>query len=100
MPTNDRANARLWERQLATIEVSLVLNADDQKVDNSATITDFSPGGVGVLTTLALVPGDEVKIVAKGDIRRAVPARVVWVEEAEPSNLIYAGLEFLFNAEK
>ena len=99
MQTNDRANTRLWERKLATIQVGLVLNADDHKVDNSATVTDFSPGGMSVLTTLALVPGEQVRIVAKGEFRRAVPARVAWVTEADPSHLNYAGLEFLFDVE-
>ena len=54
---------------------------------------------MGVLTTLALAPGERVKIVAKGEFRNAILTRVVWVAEAEPSHLNYAGLEFLLSVE-
>ena len=99
MQTNNRTNPRRWERQPATIPINLVLNTEDHKVDNSATVTNFSLGGMGVLTTLALVPGERVKIVAKGEFRKAILTRVVWVAEAEPSHLNYAGLEFLLSVE-
>jgi c-di-GMP-binding flagellar brake protein YcgR len=95
MQTNTPANLRRWERQPATIPINLVLKAEDFKVDNSATIIDFSLRGVGVLTTLALVPGERVRIVAKGEFRDAIPARVVWVREDGSNHLTFAGLEFL-----
>jgi hypothetical protein len=99
MQTNNRANLRRWERQPATIPINLVLNAEDHKVDSSATVTDFSLGGMGILTTLALFPGERVKIIAKGEFRRTILTRVVWVAEAEPGHLNYAGLEFLLSTE-
>jgi hypothetical protein len=74
-----------------------VLNAERLGVDNSATVIDFSVGGMGVLTTLALIPGERVKIVAKGEFSQSVFTRVVWVAEAEPGHLNYAGLEFLLS---
>ena len=96
MQTNIPANLRRWERQPATIPINLVLKAEDLKVDNSATIIDFSLRGVGILTTLALVPGERVRIVAKGEIPDAIPTRVVWVreDEDESSHWTFAGLEF------
>ena len=99
MQTNNGPNLRRWERQPATIPINLVLNAEDHKVDNSATVIDFSLGGMGVLTTLPLVPGERVKIVAKGEFRQAILTRVVWVAEVEPSRLNHAGLEFLLDME-
>jgi hypothetical protein len=95
MQTNTPADLRRWERQPTTIQISLVLKAEDDKVDNSASVIDFSLCGVGVLTTLALVPGERIRIVAKGEFPHAIPTRVVWVREAESSHWNYAGLEFL-----
>ena len=95
MQTNTPANRRRWERQPATIPISLVLKAENLKVDNSATILDFSLRGVGVLTTLALFPGERVRIVAKGEFPDDIPTRVVWVREDESNHLSVAGLEFL-----
>jgi hypothetical protein len=97
MQTNNGPNLRRWERQPATIPINLVLNAERHGVDNSATVTDFSVGGLGVLTTLALVPGESVKIVAKGEFSQSIFTRVVWVAEAEPGHWNYAGLEFLLS---
>ena len=99
MQTNNRADLRRWERQPTTIPISLVLKAEDHKTDNSATIIDFSRCGVGILTTLALVPGERVRIVAKGEFRQAIPTRVVWVREAGSSHMNHAGLEFLLSVE-
>ena len=95
MEANTSANLRRWERQPATIPISLVLRSEDLKVDNSATILDFSFRGVGVLTTLALVPGERVRIVAKGESPDDIPTRVVWVREDVSNHLSVAGLEFL-----
>ena len=95
MQANIPADHRRWNRQPATIPISLALDTDNLTVDNSATIIDFSLRGVGVFTTLALVPGDCVKIFAKGEVPDAIPARVVWVREDESSLWTVVGLEFL-----
>ncbi|MGD0223130.1 MAG: PilZ domain-containing protein [Terriglobia bacterium] len=95
MEANTRANLRRWERQPATIPISLVLRGEDLKVDNSATILDFSFRGVGVLTTLALFPGERVSIIAKGESSDDIRTRVVWVRQDVSNRLSVAGLEFL-----
>jgi len=96
MEANSSANRRRWERQPATISISLVLKAQNFKVDNSATILDFSLRGVGVLTKLALFPGERVRIVAnKGESPDDIPTRVVWVRQDVSNHLSVAGLEFL-----
>ena len=95
MQANIPADHRRWNRQPATIPISLALDTDNLTVDNSATIIVFSLRGVGVLTTLALVPGDFVRIFAKGEVPDAIAARVVWVGEDESSLWSVAGLEFL-----
>ena len=95
MQTSTPANRRRWERQPATIPIKLVLKAENLKVDNSATILDFSLRGMGVLTTLALFPGERVRIVAKGEFPDDIPTRVVWVREDESNHWTLAGLEFL-----
>jgi c-di-GMP-binding flagellar brake protein YcgR len=95
METNTPANHRRWERQPATIPINIVLKAENLTVDNSATILDFSLRGVGVLTSLALFPGERVRIVAKGESPDDIPARVVWVREDQSNHFSVAGLEFL-----
>jgi hypothetical protein len=95
MEANTSANLRQWERQPATIPISLVLKSEDLKVDNSATILDFSLHGMGVLTTLALFPGERVRIIAKGESPDDIPTRVVWIREDVSNHLSVAGLEFL-----
>jgi hypothetical protein len=95
MQTNAPEDFRRWERQPATIPINLVLKAENLKVDNSATILDFSLRGVGVLTTLALFPGERVRILAKGESADDIPTRVVWVREDVSNQLSVAGLEFL-----
>ena len=95
MQTNTPADLRRWGRQPATVPVSLVLKAENLKVDNSATVIDFSFRGVGVLTTLALFPGERVRIIAKGEFPDDIPARVVWLREDVSNHLSVAGLEFL-----
>ena len=95
MQTNNPADRRRWERQSATIPITIAKDTEELKVDNAATIIDFSLRGVGVVTTLALVPGDYVNVFAKGEIPDAIPTYVVWVLQDESSPAIIAGLEFL-----
>jgi hypothetical protein len=95
MQENTHANPRRWERQLTIIPIGLVLKTENLMVDNSATIIDFSLRGAGVLTKLALVPGEQVRIVAKGEVQDAIPTRVVWVRDDGPQHWTLAGLEFL-----
>lgn len=95
MQMNNPTDHRRWERQPATISISLAKDPENLAVDNSATIIDFSLRGVGVVTTLALVPGDYVDIFSKGGIPDSIPTRVVWVREDQPSPSIIAGLAFL-----
>ena len=99
MAVSSTATHRRWERQTATIPINLELKAEDLKVDNSATIVEFSMRGVGVLTSLALVPGERVRIVAKGEFPDAIPTRVAWVRQDESNHWTFAGLEFLEMAE-
>ena len=95
MQTNNPVNNRRWEREPAAIPISLVLKAENFKSDTLATTIDVSLSGVGVRTTLALVPGEWVGIVAKGDFPHAIPTRVAWAREDESSHWTIAGLDFL-----
>ena len=95
MQTNSPLDLRRWERELVAIPVSLVLKADKLKSDTFTATIDVSLSGVGVRTTLALVPRQGVAIVIKGQFSQTIPARVVWVREDESSNSKIAGLKFL-----
>jgi hypothetical protein len=95
MSTNIPSIPRRSERRPATIPISLVLEAEKFKADNSAITTDISTDGVGVRTTLGLVPGEWVGFVKKGEFPHAIPSRVVWAREDEYSGWMFAGLEFL-----
>ena len=77
------------------IPIRLVLETENFKADNSAITTDISTDGVGVRTTLALVPGEWVGYIAKGKFPYAIPSRVVWAREDAYSHWTFAGLEFL-----
>src|ERR1017187_8421313 len=81
MQENTSHTPRRWQRQPSNIPISLVSEADPFKLDDSATAVDISPLGASVLTKLALVPGEWVKVVGKGEISQAVAAHVVWVRE-------------------
>jgi hypothetical protein len=97
MQTNATVLSRRWERQPATISISLVLKTENLTADDAAGVIDFSLRGVGVLTSLELVPGERVRIIANGEFPDAISARVAWVREDadEPSHWRFAGLEFL-----
>jgi hypothetical protein len=99
MPPDNPAKQRRWEREPAAIPISLVLEADHFKRDDSATAVDISLRGVGVRTSLALVPGEWVGVVVKEGFPHAIPTRVVWVREEAPAAWTFAGLEFLVASE-
>ena len=46
MHSDTPASLRRWERQPATIPISVVLKTEDFSVDNSATVIDFSLWGL------------------------------------------------------
>jgi hypothetical protein len=71
------------------------LKADKLKSDTFTATIDVSLSGVGVRTTLALVPRQGVAIVIKGQFSQTIPARVIWVREDASSNSTIAGLKFL-----
>lgn len=97
MQTHTSVPPRRWERQPATIPISLLLKAEDLTEDDAAGVLDFSLRGVGVLTSLILVPGERVRIIANGDYPDVIPTRVAWVreDEDESSHWRFAGLEYL-----
>ena len=95
MQTNTSVPPRGWERQPATIPISLVLKADHFKADNSAITIDISLHGAKVRTKLLLVSGERVGVVLNEEFSDAIPSRVSWLREFESSHWTLAGLEFL-----
>ena len=95
MQENTSHTPRRWEREPAKISIKLVLKAESFKADNSAITVDVSLRGMKVQTNLALVPGEWVGVVPKGEFPHAIPTRVVWAREDELSHWTFAGLEFL-----
>jgi hypothetical protein len=94
MQENTSHTPRRWERQPATVPISLMLEADPSKADNSAITVDISVRGASVRTKLALVLGEWVKVVGTGQYPRPIPALVAWVRKDESSLLTLAGLDF------
>jgi len=94
MPKIKTADLRKWEREPTAIPVGLVHKADKHKPDTSSTTTDVSSTGMGIRTTLSLVPKQEVTIVIKGQFSRSIQARVIWVKEDKSSNSFIAGLKY------
>ncbi len=97
MQMDEPANPRRWDRQPASIPISLVLKPEEFKSDDSAVTLDISLRGARVRTKLTLVPGEWVGVVAKGEFPHAIPTRVVWVREDESTHWTLAGLEFINN---
>jgi hypothetical protein len=95
MQENTSQLPRRWERQRSKIPISLALDSDYLKADNSAIAIDISQRGAGIQTKLALVPGEWLKVAATGEISHTVAAQVVWTREDASSHSTYAGLEFL-----
>jgi hypothetical protein len=93
MKENTCHTPRRWQRLPSKIPISLMLEYDPLKADNSALAVDISPRGASVQTKLALAPGEWVKVVAKEDCTQAIAALVVWVREDESNHSTSAGLE-------
>ena len=93
MQENASHTPRRCERQPASIPISLVLETNPFKADDSAFTVDISPRGASVRTNLTLSPGDWVKVVAKEDYTQALAALVIWVRKDESSHSTFAGLE-------
>ncbi len=66
MQTDTPTKVRRFERKPKTVPISLVLNGA-HKSDSDAFTLDISPRGASVRTKLALVPGELVGIVPKGE---------------------------------
>jgi len=86
---------RQSQRIPATISIRLVVESEDFKVEHEASTIDLSLRGVKVQTPFALLPGETVGIITRGDSRHAISARVVWVQRVGTSLWSFAGLEFL-----
>lgn len=80
-------------RVSATIPISLLPERENSKAGHNAYTVDLSRQGVRVRSTFVLSPGEIVGIIPDGDTGKAIPSRVVWVEQGYRSFL--AGLEFL-----
>jgi hypothetical protein len=82
-------------RTPATIPIRLVLESEGFRVEHEASTVDLSVGGIKVRAELALLPGETVRIIARGESRHAIPARVVWTQRAGTDLWSLAGLEFI-----
>ncbi len=83
------------QRIPATIPIRLVVESGGFKVEHGASTVDLSLHGVKVRARLALLPGETVGIITRGDSRNAISARVVWAQHAGADLWHVAGLEFL-----
>jgi len=97
MYENSCHTPRRWQRQPSKIPISLQLEYDHLKADDSALAVDISPRGASIQTKLALVPGVWLKVAGKGEISHAVAAHVVWVREDESGHSTSAGLELFLD---
>jgi hypothetical protein len=86
---------RYFQRIPATIPIRLVVESEGFKMEHEASTIDLSLRGVKVSTAIALLPGETVGIIARGDSRHAISACVVWVERVETGPRCLSGLEFL-----
>jgi hypothetical protein len=82
-------------RTPATIPIRLVVESEDFRVEHDASTVDLSVGGIKVRLPLALLPGETVGIIARGNSRQTIPARVIWAQRAGADLWFLAGLEFL-----
>jgi hypothetical protein len=74
MPADIPDNLRLSQRESATIPISLVKRAESFRRDDAATTINISISGMGIRTSMALIPGEWVGVIAKGEFPHAIPA--------------------------
>ena len=79
----------------ATMPIRLVVEYEGARLEAQASTVDLSVQGVRVRTPLALLPGDKVGVIPRGDSLHAIPARVVWTQCGGTDQWSLAGLEFL-----
>ena len=77
----------------AKISLRMLLDGEPSPVGHSAHTVDLSERGLRIRTTSALFEGQIVQIDAWGGDGRAMPSRVVWVQQT-PSGEFLAGIEF------
>jgi hypothetical protein len=71
------------------------LESEGFRVEHEAFTVDLSVQGIKVRAALALLPGERVGIIARGDSRHTIPARVVWSQRTGADQWSLAGFEFL-----
>ena len=89
------ADLRQSQRIPAAIPIRLVVESEDFKAEHEASTIDLSLRGIKVRTSFALLPGEIVGIITRGDSRHAISACVVWVHRGGPGLWSLAGLEFV-----
>ena len=89
------ANRRKLKRHTVSVPIGIALKANELPLEITAATMNIALSGVSVVTPVAMVPGQEVKIVIKGQFSQTIPARVVWVREDESSHRTIAWLKFL-----
>jgi len=83
------------QRIPATIPIRLVVESEGSVVEYEVSTIDLSLRGVRVRAPLALLAGETVGIIARGDSLHTIPARVVWAQWVGSGRFSLAGLEFL-----
>jgi hypothetical protein len=94
MPLTTYSAVRRSERESEMVPITLVTRPEIFRQDEGAATMDTSLHGMKVRTTLALVRGEWVGVIPKGEFPHAIPAHVVWVREEESSHWTIAGIEF------
>jgi hypothetical protein len=89
------ADLRQSQRIPAKIPITLILESEDFRLEHQASTIDLSIRGVRVQANFALVIGETVGIITKGDSRHAISARVVWAQRFGTDLWSRAGLTFL-----
>ncbi len=86
---------RQSQRVPATIPFTLLVESEDFRIEHEASTLDLSLLGARVRTRVALLIGETVGIITRGDSQRAISARVVWTQRVGTDSWLLAGLEFL-----
>ena len=89
------ADRRRSQRTPATTSIGLLVESEDFKVEHNAFTIDLSLYGAKVRSPSALLAGETVGIITKGDLRHTISARVVWAQRGGAYLWCLAGLEYL-----